>query len=153
MSPDCVLDFTIAIPTYNSARRISAVIDRLKAQQGIEGIAWEILVVDNNSTDETAAVIQELQANWSASFPLRYHFEAEQGAAFARQKAIREARGVMVGFLDDDNLPAPDWLASAHRFAKEYPQAGAYGGPIHGQFETEPPPGFEKIQVFLAIRD
>ncbi|MDX2098609.1 MAG: glycosyl transferase, partial [Leptolyngbyaceae cyanobacterium bins.59] len=36
---------------------------------------------------------------------------------------------------------------------KEYPQAGAYGGPIHGQFETEPPPGFEKIQVFLAIRD
>ena len=66
-------------------------------------------------------------------------------------QAVKEARGSLIGFLDDDNLPASDWVISAIRFYQEHPQAGAYGSQIHGDFEVELPENFEKIAIFLAI--
>lgn len=147
------LDFTIAIPTYNGASRLPKVLDKLLAQVNTEQITWEVIVVDNNSTDETAQVVRDYQTHWLASVPLRYCFEPQQGAAYARLTAVREAKGELVGFLDDDNLPAPDWIQQAYLFAKEYPQAGAFSGQIHGEFEVPPPEGFERIQAFLAIRE
>lgn len=146
------LDFTVAIPAYNAATRLPQLLDRLLVQTGIDSLSWEILVVDNNSTDATATVVEDYQTRWPTSVPLRYCFEPEQGAAFARLCAVRESRGALIGFLDDDNLPAPDWIAAAVAFSQAYPQAGAFGGAIHGEFEVEPPPNFKKIQPFLAIR-
>ena len=146
------MDITVAIPTYNGAARLPLMLERLRSQTQVESLTWEILIVDNNSTDETAAIVKQLQADWSAPVVLRYAFEPEQGAAFARQRAIQEAKGDLVGFLDDDNLPAPNWVAAAYEFAQAYPQAGAYGGQIHGDYEVEPPENFEKVQAFLAIR-
>src|SRR6476469_6477868 len=146
------MDLTVAIPTYNGAARLPLILERLRSQNNSESIAWEIIIVDNNSTDDTAAVVQQYQANWPDSYPLKYYFEAEQGAAFARQRAIREAQGDLVGFLDDDNLPTLQWLSAAYEFAQTHPQAGAYGGQIHGEYEVDPPANFEQIQAFLAIR-
>lgn len=149
-------DFTVAIPTYNGASRLPKVLAKLAQQTGIENLSWEIIIVDNNSKDDTAKVVQEYQATWSKSMPgvaLKYFFEPEQGAAFARLKAVREAQGEWIGFLDDDNLPESDWIAAAYSFAQAHPQAGAIGGQIHGDFEVKPPEGFEKIQQFLAIRE
>lgn len=152
------MDFTVAIPTYNGESRLPKILERVReccalAQANSDRICAEILVVDNNSTDNTAKVIRDYQANWSDAYPLRYCFEAEQGAAFARQRAVREAKGELIGFLDDDNLPAPDWVAEACEFARSHPQAGAFSGQIHGDFEVKPPENFERIQGFLAIRE
>jgi glycosyltransferase involved in cell wall biosynthesis len=47
---------------------------------------------------------------------LRYIFEAQQGLAFARRRAIQEAKGSIIGFLDDDNLPDDNWIAAAYEF-------------------------------------
>ncbi|HAX77149.1 MAG TPA: glycosyl transferase [Cyanobacteria bacterium UBA11372] len=143
------IDLTVAIPTYNGQSRLPKMLERLENQIGTEQISWEILIVDNNSKDDTAKVIQEYQAK----VPIRYSFEAEQGAAFARLRAVREAKGELIGFLDDDNLPAPDWVAQAYSFAQKYPKAGAFSGQIHGDFEVKPPENFERIQAFLAIRE
>ena len=143
------IDLTVAIPTYNGQNRLPKMLERLENQIGTEQISWEILIVDNNSKDDTAKVIQEYQAK----VPIRYCFEAEQGAAFARLRAVREAKGELIGFLDDDNLPAPDWIAQAYSFAQKYPKAGAFSGQIHGDFEVKPPENFERIQAFLAIRE
>ena len=148
-----ICDFTIAIPTYNGAKRLPKVLERLKQQINTEHFAWEIIVVDNNSHDNTAEVVQNYQANWSAISSLRYCFEEKQGLAFARQRAIAEAQGELVGFIDDDILPSPNWLTEAYFFASKYPQAGAYGGQIHGDFEVTPPQNFERIESFLAIRE
>ncbi|MGK7872358.1 MAG: hormogonium polysaccharide biosynthesis glycosyltransferase HpsE [Xenococcaceae cyanobacterium] len=147
------INFTVAIPTYNGETRLPLVLDRLRSQVNTEQLSWEIIVVDNNSTDNTAQVVQENQANWHHAYPLKYCFEPEQGAAFARKRAVKEAQGELIGFLDDDNLPAPDWVAAAYLFAKEHPAAGAYGSQIHGAFEVEPPPNFERIKAFLAITE
>lgn len=146
-----MIDFTVAIPTYNGATRLPKVLERLLTQIDTEHFTWEIIVVDNNSEDNTAKVVREYQANWPQAYPLKYVFEAEPGAAFARNRAVEEARGTLIGFLDDDNLPEPDWVAAAYEFGQAHPQAGAYGSQIHGLFEVEPPHNFNRIASFLAI--
>lgn len=148
-----MVDITVAIPTYNGEKRLPNVLEKLRSQINTEQINWEILIVDNNSKDDTAKIIQNYQLNWPNHIPLKYSFESEQGAAFARLRAVREANGELIGFLDDDNLPAEDWVIQAYKFAKNHPKAGAFGGQIHGKFEVQPPENFERIQAFLAIRE
>jgi glycosyltransferase involved in cell wall biosynthesis len=147
------LDITVAIPTYNGATRLPQILDRILTQIRVENLKWEIVIVDNNSSDNTSEIIQNYQKLSDGKCHLRYFLEPEQGAAFARLRAVREARGELIAFLDDDNLPAPDWLAEAYNFGLEHPEAGVWGGQIHGDFEVKPPENFERIQAFLAIRE
>ncbi len=160
-----MIDFTVAIPTYNGASRLPKLLERLRecfshgqTSQANEHatetqIRWEIVIVDNNSSDNTAEVIRNYQKSFTEYCPLRYFLETEQGAAFARIRAVREAKGQIIGFLDDDNLPALDWIQEAVAFGKEHPQAGVWGGQIHGEYEVCPPENFARIQGFLAIRE
>jgi glycosyltransferase involved in cell wall biosynthesis len=145
------LDITVAICTYNGADRIGKILDRLATQTNIDHIRWEIIVVDNNSTDNLKQKVVEYQTQCFTRVALRYVFESQQGAAFARLAAIRAAKGHLVGFLDDDTLPDATWLANAYQFGQDHPQAGAYGGQIHGEFEVEPPPEFKPLAIYLAI--
>lgn len=154
------IQFTVAIPTYNGSSRIKEVLEALRshkdlrsgAQTSTEVINWEIIVIDNNSNDNTKEVIEEYQKQWQLPVPIKYYFEPQQGLAFARQRAVKEAQGEFIGFLDDDNLPATCWVFQAYKFGQENPRAGAYSGQIHGDFEVKPPENFDKIAQFLAIR-
>lgn len=146
-----MVDFTVAIPTFNGELRLPEVLDKLKCQIVSNDLSWEVIVVDNNSTDNTEQIVRNYQAGWSHPFPLRYCFEPRQGTAFARQHAVEAAQGKLVGFLDDDNLPASNWVSAAYTFGVTHPQAGAYGSRIQGAFEVKPPENFEKIACFLAI--
>ncbi|MCX7592216.1 MAG: hormogonium polysaccharide biosynthesis glycosyltransferase HpsE [Fischerella sp.] len=147
------LDFTVAIPTYNGESRLPRLLELLQNQINTEHISWEIIVVDNNSTDNTAAIVKTYQTNWQRPYSLKYCFEAQQGAAHARQRAVEEAKGKFIGFLDDDNYPASNWVAAAYAFGQAHPHVGAYGSQVHGAFEVEPPENFEKIACFLAINE
>lgn len=154
-------DFTVAIPTYNGEHRLPEVLDKLRecgayimrSQINTENFSWEVLVIDNNSTDNTKKVVENYQKTWIKNYPLRYCQEQQQGAGFARQKAIKEAKSELIGFLDDDNLPAENWLVAAYEFAQKYPKAGAFGSQIHPLYEVEPPDNFAKIAPFLAITE
>ncbi|MGB3405552.1 MAG: hormogonium polysaccharide biosynthesis glycosyltransferase HpsE [Microcoleaceae cyanobacterium] len=148
-----MVDFTVAIPTYNGAQRLSGLLEKLRLQTQLEDVSWEVIVIDNNSSDNTAKLVQQYQQNWIAGVELKYYFEPEQGLAFARQRAINEAKGEFVGFLDDDNRPAPEWLVAAYQFGQTHPQAGAYGSRILGEFEVSPPENFERIAPLLALTD
>ncbi|MBE9221488.1 glycosyltransferase family 2 protein [Cyanobacterium stanieri LEGE 03274] len=146
-----MIDFTVAICTYNGEKRVPDVLDRLKQQIDTEDINWEIIVIDNNSNDNTAKVIKEYQNNWNFSNPIKYYLETRQGLAYARRCAIKNCQSELIGFLDDDNLPSQNWVKEAYIFGKQHPNAGAYGGQIHGLFEVEPPPGFERIARYFAL--
>ncbi len=148
-----MLDLTVAIPTFNGAERLPLVLDALQAQVGTEGLHWEVLVVDNNSRDRTPQVIQAYQSQWQHPWRLAACQEARPGLAFARQRAIETAAGRYVAFLDDDNLPAPNWVAAAYQFGEQHPEVGAFSGRIHARYEVEPPADFGQIAQFLAIRD
>ena len=148
-----MVNFTVAICTYNGEKRLPEVLDCLRSQINPENISWEIMVIDNNSKDGTAKIVREYQNNWPETYPLKYVFESQQGAGFARKRAIKEAKSDLIGFIDDDNLPANNWVNEAFLFGQKYPKAGAYASQIHGQFEVETPENFERIVPFLAINE
>lgn len=159
LSVEQALDLTVVIPTFNGCDRLPQVIEHLRQQQDITGIRWEILIVDNNSTDTTQVTAAALQAGWTqagwgpSQVPLRYCFEPRQGLAFARQCAIEAAQGRWVGFLDDDNWPDPDWVAQVHRFAQAHPEVAAFGSCIRAHYDSLPPSELRVLEPFLAIRD
>ena len=145
------MDITVAIPTYNGALRLPEVFQHLQRQVETDAITWEILIIDNNSSDDTQKVIALYQKN--ALPQMRYSKELRQGAGFARDRAFREAQGELVAFLDDDTIPNPDWVSAVAKFAQLHPQAGAYGSRIRADYAVPPPPNFDRIASFFAITD
>lgn len=152
-SPAVPLDLSVIIPTYNGAARLPKLLNALACQQDTAALNWEILVCDNNSTDATAAVVRYYQAHQPPSIPLSYCHITQPGAAPTRQHGVEQARGHLIAFLDDDNIPAPDWVASAYAFAQSHPHVGAFGSRIQADFEQPLPPDLIPLQSFLAIID
>ncbi|XDE63975.1 glycosyltransferase [Arthrospira platensis BEA 1257B] len=64
-----MIQLTVAIPTYNGENRLPEVLEQLRCQRATESIRWEVLVVDNNSSDGTAAVVQQFQKDWPKKSP------------------------------------------------------------------------------------
>lgn len=103
------MDITVAIPTYNGALRLPEVLRSLQRQLKTEAVAWEILIIDNNSSDGTQEVIARYQTNIPH---MRLCRETMQGVGFCRCRALREARGELIAFLDDDNIPDVRWVSA-----------------------------------------
>lgn len=103
------MEFSIIIPTYNRADELRETI-RSIAKLTVAG-DWELLVVDNKSTDHTRAVVEEESISFPA--PLRYLFEPEQGRYAALNTGIRAAKGKIIATTDDDARVEPDWLTQA----------------------------------------
>ena len=98
---------TVALCTYNRADFLRQTLAGL-ARQNFPRDQFEVLVIDNNSRDHTAAVVAEFANTVPAP---RHVLETQQGLDYARNRAISEARGDIIIFGDDDILVAPDWLA------------------------------------------
>lgn len=146
------MDLTVAICTYNGAERLPILLACLERQNHVENLRWEILVIDNNSSDRTADVVATYGQRWPGHGELNYGFEPRQGVAYARHRAIQLAKSdSLVAFLDDDNLPSDTWVFEAYRFGQEHPRAGAYGGIIEAKLDHEPPAYFNQIKLFFAI--
>ncbi|MGD1902084.1 MAG: hormogonium polysaccharide biosynthesis glycosyltransferase HpsE [Geitlerinemataceae cyanobacterium] len=147
--------FTIAVPCHNGEKKLPHLLDRLYEQDGLDEIPLEVVVVNNNSTDGTAEVIESYRQRDDLPYTLTTYFEdGGQGAAFARLRAMKEATTEWVGFLDDDIVPDRDWLKSAYRFGQDKPRIAVFGGEIRPDYyEKQPPKGFKKIKSLLAIRD
>jgi glucosyl-dolichyl phosphate glucuronosyltransferase len=98
---------TVAVITYNRARQLRQALSGL-VRQDYPSDRWELLVIDNNSTDETRDVI----ASFATSMPTpRRIAEMRQGLDFGRNRAIEEAKGDLIVLVDDDVLVEPDWLS------------------------------------------
>ncbi|MEM6256032.1 MAG: hormogonium polysaccharide biosynthesis glycosyltransferase HpsE [Cyanobacteria bacterium P01_D01_bin.156] len=143
-------DFSVAIRLYNGASVLPEILNALQSQVFFTDVDWEVIIVDNNSVDNTAEIVRQYQQTWNEC-PLRYVLETEQGASFARRRAILEAQGTWIGFLDDDNIPDRYWVQSAYAFGCVHPYAAAFGSQIHPLYETPPPADFERIAPFIPI--
>jgi glycosyltransferase involved in cell wall biosynthesis len=143
---------TVVICTYNGAKRIEAVLAAL-AKQTLDAGEWELLVIDNASTDETQEVATRLIQNLLGGHG-RVVREMQPGLSHARARAAQEAAGETICFLDDDNIAEPDFVASAVKAFSERPRAGVIGGKVIAKWEVEPTPLAEAVAPFaLAICD
>lgn len=129
---------TVCICTYNRAERLPSLINALRVQDC--PIAFEILVVDSNSTDNTHHIIQQLSSGNRP--PLRHVIEPVQGVSFARNRAIKECiDSDYILFLDDDEYPLPGLLQTAVR-TLENEKAECVGGRIKVSFEHRKRPSW-----------
>jgi glycosyltransferase involved in cell wall biosynthesis len=126
--------FTVAICTWNRAALLPGLLERLTRVRQPPG-GWEVLVVNNNSTDDTERVLEAFEGR----LPLRRAFEPQQGLSHARNHAVGQARGDYVVWTDDDVLVDEGWLAAYARAVEQHPLAAFFGGPIRPRFEGTPP--------------
>src|SRR5438477_9356221 len=123
------MELTVVVCTYNRASLLRHTLAALAAQQSSSSIHWDLVVVDNNSTDRTRAIVEEFAC--TAPVPTRYLFEPRQGLSTARNAGIAACRGDIVAFTDDDVTPEPDWV---FRMA-----SSVRGPPAHGVGGRTPP--------------
>jgi hypothetical protein len=126
---------SVAICTWNRARLLEGTLAGFVELSIPPGVEWELLVVNNNCTDETDEVI----ARFEGRLPIRRFQEPDPGLSRARNRAIAEASGELLLWTDDDVLVDEDWLASYVQAATRFPSAAFFGGVIEPQFEVEPP--------------
>ena len=123
---------TVAICTYNRAASLRKTLASFAACQAPAEIAWELLVVDNASTDSTRDVVQEFET----ALPLRYFFEPKQGLSHARNRAVSEAAGSeLILFTDDDVRVETGWIAAFVAAADAHPEIDFFGGRVKPLFE------------------
>lgn len=128
---------TVGICTWNRAKLLDETLGQLRELRIPSGVEWELLVVDNNSSDETPSVLARHSA--TSELPLRHFFEPAQGLSHARNSAVRHARGDLLLWTDDDVAVEPNWLAEYVKAAQQFPHASFFGGRIEPRFATEPP--------------
>jgi glucosyl-dolichyl phosphate glucuronosyltransferase len=103
------MDISVVLATYNRAENLGTTLASFSRLICPPDLTWELLVVDNNSTDSTAMVVRGFAE--TAKFCVRYIFEKQQGRSAALNAGIAQACGDIVVFTDDDVLLHPDWLS------------------------------------------
>lgn len=116
---------TVIVCTYNRCQSLVKALASLAVSAVPDSIEWEVLVVNNNSTDRTCELAEEFCRRYPGRF--RYLFEPQQGLSYARNAGIREAKGDILAFTDDDVTVEPTWLQNLTACLNEGEWAGAGG--------------------------
>ena len=147
------MHLSVCICTWNRAALLDKTLAQLKQLSIPPGLDWELLVVNNNCTDETDLVLNR----YAVALPLRRLYEARPGLSHARNCAIDAAQGDLLVWTDDDVLVDSQWLAAYCEAAGRCPQAAFFGGPIRPWFEAEPPSWllecWDNLSGMYAVRE
>ena len=149
------MNITVILCTLNSCQSLGNTLNSLAASTLPKGVEWEVLVVDNNSTDQTRDIVEEFCRRFPGRF--RYLFEPQPGKSFALNSGCREARGDVLAFVDDDSTVEPTWLQNLTHALGGDEWAGAGGRTvlrwppslptwlsIEGPYARHYLPGFDK---------
>ena len=126
---------SVIMSTYNRGALLRDALRSVLAQRPATPL-FELIVVDNNSTDGTREVVERIAA---ADSRVRYRFEGQQGLSHARNAGIREARAPLIAFTDDDVRAEPDWVSAIVRAFREYPDVDIVGGRVLPMWPRVPP--------------
>ena len=164
-----ILKLSIIVCTYNRVSELKRVLEELRAQinRAVEFSAHlqlndiEVIIVDNNSTDDTAIVMAEFINEGDAlSTILRYELALDQGSSAARNHGVRVSKGNLLSFLDDDITLSDSWLVELYNLADTNPEGVAFGSRVIPLWEggaapkwlnLEPP--YEVIQSAFPSHD
>ncbi len=130
------MDISVIIPTFNHCNLLRDAIASVR-NQTLPSDCYEIIVVDNGSTDGTREVIERLDQDGGK--PIRYVYEPQLGLHNARHAGARAAKGDVLVFTDDDATFDPEWLQAYAKAFAEYPEMAAAGGPVRPIWEASPP--------------
>ena len=127
-------EISLVICTYNRCRYLPEALQSIRLQT-LEPGRFEVIVVDNNSTDDTAVIAQD----FIASHPLlniRYYLETNKGLSYARNRGIAESTSPIINYVDDDAILSTGYLEAMLTFFENNPEAVGAGGKIIPKYEN-----------------
>jgi len=143
---------SIIICCYNSAGRIANTLKYIALQKVAENLLWEVILVNNNSTDNTEEkVVEEWQKYTTARPQLKIIHEATPGLTFAKDKGISEAAYDIIVFCDDDNWLADNYIQEAYNIFTNNNSIGIAGGTSVAYCQVTPPGWFNKYSIHYAV--
>jgi glycosyltransferase involved in cell wall biosynthesis len=145
------IEISAVITTYNRAEMLPGALECVLQQQ-CPGVRYEVIVVDNNSTDRTREVVEKYVAQTNST--LTYLLEPRQGVSYARNTGLARARAPIVAFADDDVCVANDWIDIIKREFEAHPEVDCIGGRVLPQWKIPPPAWLTRNHWMpLALQD
>ena len=133
---------SVVVCCYNSGHVVNPTIDALAHQEVPPGAGYEVILVDNNCTDDT---LQKAQKAWrNQTHPLRIVKESEPGLIYARKTGVSHALYNILLFVDDDNILEPGWITRLRDIYREMPNVGAVGGYNEAFYLGDAPDWFDR---------
>ena len=146
------MDFSVIICTYNRSDSLRRTLEHIRLMEVPAGIRWELLVVDNNSKDDTREVVESFRRD--GGIDCTYRLEENQGLSFARNHGIRNARGGIIVFTDDDVLVDRHWIGNLRDAFESNGDAACIGGKILPRWEKPCPAWLKgRLLEYLACCD
>jgi glycosyltransferase involved in cell wall biosynthesis len=139
-----MISVSVLICTYNRARRLAETLTCVSRLRPPHHTRLDVIVVDNNSSDDTQRVIEESAR--AAAFPVHYAFEARQGKSFALNTGLALARGDVLALTDDDVTPAEDWIEQIVDIFDDRSVVFA-GGKVLPRWLAPPPPHLTTLRA------
>ena len=129
------MKISVAICTWNRAEMLDRTLARMQKLEIPSDVSWELIVVDNNCTDDTNEVIDR----HAGQLPINKLLETHQGQCHCRNAAIENASGDWLLWTDDDVLVDRNWIKSYVQAFRKHPEISFAGGTIEPWFSTRPP--------------
>lgn len=142
---------SVIVCCYNSATRLPKTLRHLAVQKVPESIPWEVIVINNNSTDSTVDLAKKEWAKYSCNVKLIVVDEPKQGLSNARRKGIKTAKFEYLLFCDDDNWLAPNYVQTAYEIMHNNDSIGILGGDSIAECEVALPAWFEENKCDYAV--
>lgn len=151
MNENNINGVSIIVCCHNSAARLPETIRHLALQHFPSVINAEVIIVDNNSSDNTAAVAKKEWQKYNLSIPLSVIHENQQGLWFAKQAGAATAQYAVLIFCDDDNWLRQDYISVAYSIMQSKKNIGIAGGQSVAAFEISMPSWFNNYQSAYAV--
>lgn len=142
---------SVIICCYNSSVRLPNTLTHLANQKKTHNLNWEIIVIDNASSDETAQVAIYEWNKYNLEIPFKVIFESTPGLSYARQSGVNNSKFDYLLFCDDDNWLDEYFIKNAFQLMEEKPEIGALGGQCTAHSDIPLPDWFEKHAENYAV--
>lgn len=142
---------SIVICTYNGVKRLQPTLEAIFKQEFEANIPWELIIVDNASTDNTSEFCRALIESSGFKQPYKIINEPLQGCNHARLRGLKEIQYSWLLFCDDDNHLFPDYIQTGWNILESQPQIGVLGGQGIPLFESTKPDWFDYYSASFAV--
>ncbi|WP_417890156.1 glycosyltransferase [Xanthomarina gelatinilytica] len=142
---------SVIVCCYNSSLRLPKTLSYLATQEVAKDQTWELILVNNNSTDTTVAVAEQMWKQLGAPVHLTIVEEHQAGLTFARAKGVSVSQYDLLLFCDDDNWLQADYIQQTLAIFNSHPDIGALGGWSEAVFEDGKPDWFDRFAGNFAV--
>lgn len=146
------MKFSVVVCTFNRSESLRRMLKSLQEIVIPDHLSCEVIVVDNNSDDDTRLVFEEIEKDFESR--IRYVLEDKKGLSHARNRGVKEASGEIIAFTDDDVMVDKHWIQNIDKAFKEYDDVACVGGKILPIWEVSKPKWLKPdLYGYLALLD